>query len=38
MTTLGVEEEFHLIDPETAELTPSINELHIKIVFLQENP
>jgi carboxylate-amine ligase len=25
--TLGVEEEFHLIDPETADLTPSVNEV-----------
>ena len=25
--TLGIEEELHLIDTETAELTPSVNEV-----------
>ncbi|MDP6433551.1 MAG: hypothetical protein QGI15_04445, partial [Candidatus Scalindua sp.] len=25
--TLGIEEEFHLINPETAELMPSVNEV-----------
>ena len=25
--TLGVEEEFHLIDPESADLVPAVNEV-----------
>ena len=25
--TLGIEEELHLVDTETAELTPSVNEV-----------
>ncbi|MFQ5713284.1 MAG: YbdK family carboxylate-amine ligase [Candidatus Scalinduaceae bacterium] len=29
--TLGVEEEFHLIDPETADLTPSVNEVMARL-------
>ncbi|GJQ60830.1 MAG: YbdK family carboxylate-amine ligase [Candidatus Scalindua sp. AMX11] len=29
--TLGVEEEFHLIDPETADLTPSVNEIMVHL-------
>ncbi len=27
--TLGIEEELHLINPETAELTPSVNEVMV---------
>jgi len=29
--TLGVEEEFHLIDPETADLTPRVDDVMAKL-------